>query len=135
MNVTQRTAATVQETARFRQSFSKALPEILGIDLQPYVHITIFTISADAIQRTPRQVIAFVFLLACRRILLLWKLQKPPRLCLRICNVTWKETLPYLTTSDFVSRGSNGATSRFVSVCDEPNILFIYCLHSIACVL
>lgn len=87
----QHTAATVQETARFCQSFSKGLPEILEINFNACVHITIFGINADATQLAPRQVIAFVFLLVWRRILLHWKLQKHPLVCPWLSDVIWKE--------------------------------------------
>lgn len=112
------TAATMQETARFWQSFSKALLEILGIDFQPWVHIAIFGINADAIQLTPRQVIAFVFLLAWRRILLLWKLRKPPQLSPWLSDVIGKE-LKWTLKCRSTWQASEGDASRFVSQCEE----------------
>lgn len=96
-------------------TFFKLLSEALNIDFQPNANMAIFgitDISHTPLRKSYKNIIAFMTLLARKRILLYWKSKNPPRISL------WFSDLTQFTQLEKIKYTLRGSRDKFFFIWD-----------------
>lgn len=102
---------TCSKLSSYWQSIFKSISDILGISVSPSPQIAIFGVPPDGLVTTAlqRNVIAFMSLIARRKILLLWKSPQPPSF------KSWLHDLLFLLKLEKIKFSLRGQPEKFLS--------------------